>query len=1069
MAAASAGSRSSAVELYTIGSTGVAREIYVAELKQRGVKTLADVRGNPSAGRHRDLHRSKDLQKALAGASISYEYWGDKLGEEQVEQLEETELRRRLRGLMAGVRQPVCLLGHLADPLKCHRLRLCEVAEHACSSSVSVSHLLWEDHMCTTSRAHSEVLSEASRHTAFFEAQLNKASCERHGSGTIPSPKLPTVSWDKFHPGLLEDGHAYRLELPFNTEILWYPQWLKPDDADILQAKLKEVQLEYPTYSFMQASGINKEIHSKRGVARYCEEYLQRHQQISTTSDVEARNFDDWTKKLLGDVELACGSVFNCVWLNEYSSGRVGITWHTDLGHLGLGPNPVIGSVSVGATRSFLFKSKRPLETGEICQLNFPLKHGSLVVMGRNSQTHWLHSIPPEDAEGMRYNLTFRFYAREDELRTRSPEDLEQTSPEDPINSADLDTPQRVLNLDTYQETKASETVLVKNPDRRNRWSRPTHATPEAKPEPSEQSESTCAQSAARLTHATLQAKPEPSEHSEPIYPQSAARPTHATLEAKRESSEHSESTCAQSATRPTHATRQAKPEPSAARPTHTTPEAKPEPSEHSESTCAQSTANSTTLGATSCEAALAQRVVPPCDAGSITCTGGDTALEDMVPLVVRTGDDASQKSSASAVDDVERACSKATSEALFDEDDAEAGERSFRSAASSSDRSAITCQSEEIGSDRLRAESPLSASRDSFVDDDAGCADVDLLDATDDAEPLEQAEPVVIAQDCDVVTSTDRSHQLHHVASVEQSKLVESTSPRKALEDDDEYNSENHMESNSHMDQLKLPDDEALLVSSQECATDTDDISCTGEVVAASLSDHCEQACEKPRLLISEENVAPDDSNCEAITAASISANVHTEEEAYESEREIKDDALKSSVSSVERAQHSENVDDVRQTTQNVDADSKSDDSVLPDAHSLPDAKPAARLTVSPLQSWQPTLRRTWTAGGAPVILAGKAHSEPESAVVERGKSELAGNGTKSAERKSEGRGSSKARDQAATVAENSAQPVRVWRPRLFSETTASKRTAGEAARGAVGRNPTTKKQENSRRKAQA
>merc|ERR1719281_2126424 len=46
--------------------------------------------------------------------------------------------------------------------------------------------------------------------------------------------------------------------------------------------------------------------------------------------------------------------------------------------------------------------------------LDIPLTHGSLLVMGKNSQTHWLHALPADErCTEERINLTFRFYARE--------------------------------------------------------------------------------------------------------------------------------------------------------------------------------------------------------------------------------------------------------------------------------------------------------------------------------------------------------------------------------------------------------------------------------------------------------------------------------------------------------------------------------------------------------------------------------------------------------------------------------------------------------------------------------
>jgi hypothetical protein len=46
--------------------------------------------------------------------------------------------------------------------------------------------------------------------------------------------------------------------------------------------------------------------------------------------------------------------------------------------------------------------------------MDIPLTHGSLLIMGNNSQTHWLHALLADEAcVSDRINLTFRFYARQ--------------------------------------------------------------------------------------------------------------------------------------------------------------------------------------------------------------------------------------------------------------------------------------------------------------------------------------------------------------------------------------------------------------------------------------------------------------------------------------------------------------------------------------------------------------------------------------------------------------------------------------------------------------------------------
>lgn len=114
-----------------------------------------------------------------------------------------------------------------------------------------------------------------------------------------------------------------------------------------------------------------------------------------------------WTAPLLeirARIEALTGAAFNSVLLNLYRDGRDGMGWHAD-DEAELGANPVIASVSLGATRRFRMRHrKRRAET-----LGLDLEHGSLLVMQGATQHHWLHAVPKVTRPvGERINLTFR-------------------------------------------------------------------------------------------------------------------------------------------------------------------------------------------------------------------------------------------------------------------------------------------------------------------------------------------------------------------------------------------------------------------------------------------------------------------------------------------------------------------------------------------------------------------------------------------------------------------------------------------------------------------------------------
>lgn len=114
-----------------------------------------------------------------------------------------------------------------------------------------------------------------------------------------------------------------------------------------------------------------------------------------------------WLDDLLALKALAerhAATEFNAVLLNRYRGGADSVAWHRDA-EPALGPDPIVASVSLGATRRFKFRHAR--EKRLVVDLDLP--HGSLLVMGRGSQRHWLHALPKTARPvGERINLTFR-------------------------------------------------------------------------------------------------------------------------------------------------------------------------------------------------------------------------------------------------------------------------------------------------------------------------------------------------------------------------------------------------------------------------------------------------------------------------------------------------------------------------------------------------------------------------------------------------------------------------------------------------------------------------------------
>ena len=100
---------------------------------------------------------------------------------------------------------------------------------------------------------------------------------------------------------------------------------------------------------------------------------------------------------------LGINTNFNSCLLNYYPSGDEGMGYHAD-DEKELGHQPIIASLSLGATRKFVFKHKKTQDKVELY-----LESGQLILMHGDTQKYWKHSITKTKTvnEG-RISLTFR-------------------------------------------------------------------------------------------------------------------------------------------------------------------------------------------------------------------------------------------------------------------------------------------------------------------------------------------------------------------------------------------------------------------------------------------------------------------------------------------------------------------------------------------------------------------------------------------------------------------------------------------------------------------------------------
>ena len=192
-------------------------------------------------------------------------------------------------------------------------------------------------------------------------------------------------------------GGWHRLGLPGADLALW-TGWLGPAEADALLSKLQET-VAWETHVIRL---FGREVASPR---RSCWIGDPGASYVYSRTRFEPHPWPPALAALRGHLEQACGSRFNSVLASLYRDGRDAMGWHSD-DEPELGVSPVIASLSLGASRRFLFRRKSPRGSAA---LELELPHGSLLRMGGATQRLYQHALPRmARVRASRINLTFR-------------------------------------------------------------------------------------------------------------------------------------------------------------------------------------------------------------------------------------------------------------------------------------------------------------------------------------------------------------------------------------------------------------------------------------------------------------------------------------------------------------------------------------------------------------------------------------------------------------------------------------------------------------------------------------
>lgn len=187
---------------------------------------------------------------------------------------------------------------------------------------------------------------------------------------------------------------AYFLE---NETIDWkHAEWRDYDKMDLREMKFRNINWRHDTIRMY-----GKEVYLPRYAAWYGDS-----DKSYTYSGLTLRP-NAWNKGLLyikSAIEKLSNGSYNSVLMNWYRDGADYINWHAD-NEKELGTHPVIASVNFGATRRFLLRRN----DDNAIKIEFPLRHGTVLIMSGALQHHWQHSVPKErKVKENRVNLTFR-------------------------------------------------------------------------------------------------------------------------------------------------------------------------------------------------------------------------------------------------------------------------------------------------------------------------------------------------------------------------------------------------------------------------------------------------------------------------------------------------------------------------------------------------------------------------------------------------------------------------------------------------------------------------------------
>jgi alkylated DNA repair dioxygenase AlkB len=185
--------------------------------------------------------------------------------------------------------------------------------------------------------------------------------------------------------------------LPFQGEVYFFPQFFSETSSkQYFQTLLKTIRWNQEPIKIF-----GKEVMQPRLTAWHGESTAK--YSYSGISLIP----NPWTqtlKEIKDKIETVAEAKFTGALLNLYRDGKDSMGWHRD-NEKELGVNPVIGSISFGATRTFQFRN---YEKKDLIK-SIELTDGSFLLMKGETQHYWQHRITKSTRIiAPRINITFR-------------------------------------------------------------------------------------------------------------------------------------------------------------------------------------------------------------------------------------------------------------------------------------------------------------------------------------------------------------------------------------------------------------------------------------------------------------------------------------------------------------------------------------------------------------------------------------------------------------------------------------------------------------------------------------